>query len=179
MRSVEPPPSRSFQIVDDIEGEFAERVVEAFHYRPGELFRVLLTGGDVAQRCYERLALHAETQIDWWLVDVWTTDAALARATLLNRVGAAYALHHLLEDAPSPEEDTLDVAHDDLGADGEARGALPPSGWTPSLVLVTASGAECAAPLAAIRAGADVPVNRLAGRSIVVLADRAAALGLH
>ena len=41
------------------------RVVEAFHYRPDELFRLGLTGGDVAQSCYERLARHAEAQIDW------------------------------------------------------------------------------------------------------------------
>ena len=106
MTSVEPPPSRTYQVVDDIEGEFAERVVEAFHYRRDELFRLVLTAGDVARRCYERLALHAETQIDWWLVDVWTPDTELARRTLLDRVGAAYALHDLLVDANEPPAGT-------------------------------------------------------------------------
>jgi hypothetical protein len=174
MTSVEPPPSRTYQVVDDIEGEFAERVVEAFHYRPDELFRVMLTGGDVAQRCYERLASHAETQIDWWLVDVWTSDAGLARRTLLNHVGAAYAVHHLVDEAPTGPQERVDVMHLDLGPDGELSGPVP-LGWTSALILVTACGAACASPLADIRAGADVPVNRLAGRSVVVLADRAAA----
>jgi hypothetical protein len=181
MTSVEPPPSRTYQVVDDIEGEFAERVVEAFHYRPDELFRLVLTAGDVARRCYERLAVHAETQIDWWLVDVWTHDIELARHTLLDQVGAAYALHDLLVDdaapPPAPHEvrrTHADVVHLDLGPDGTLIGPVPP-GWTPALVIVTACGAGCTRALADIRAGAEVPVNQLRGRNVVILADRAAA----
>ena len=181
MTSVEPPPSRTYQVVDDIEGEFAERVVEAFHYRRDELFRLVLTAGDVARRCYERLALHAETQIDWWLVDVWTPDTELARRTLLDRVGAAYALHDLLVDANEPPAGTdplrgphADVVHLDLGADGGLVGPVP-VGWTPALVIVTACGTDRSRALADIRAGAEVPVNRLNGRNVVILADRAAA----
>ena len=185
MTSVDPPPSRppsrDLQVVDDIEGEFAERVVEAFHYRPDELFRLVLTAGDVARRCYERLALHAEMQIDWWLVEVWTHDTELARRTLLDRVGAAYALHDLLAevtDAPTGADAARrrhpDVVHLDLAADGGLVGQMP-VGWAPALVIVTACGADCTRALADIRAGAEVPVNRLNGRNLVILADRAAA----
>jgi len=186
MTSDEPPPSRppsrDLQVVDDIEGEFAERVVEAFHYRPDELFRLVLTAGDVARRCYERLAVHAEMQIDWWLVEVWTHDTELARRTLLDRVGAAYALHDLLvevaadaqADADAARRGHADVVHLDLAADGGLVGQMP-VGWTPALVIVTACGADCTRALADIRAGAEVPVNRLNGRNLVILADRAAA----
>ena len=162
----------------DLGAEF----VEAFHYRPDELFRLVLTAGDVARRCYERLAVHAEMQIDWWLVDVWTHDIELARRTLLDRVGAAYALHDLLAevvtDAPTGAEAArrrhADVVHLDLAADGGLVGQMP-VGWTPALVIVTACGADCTRALADIRAGAEVPVNRLNGRNLVILADRAAA----
>jgi len=186
MTSVDPPPSRppsrDLQVVDDIEGEFAERVVEAFHYRPDELFRLVLTAGDVARRCYERLALHAEMQIDWWLVEVWTHDTELARRTLLDRVGAAYALHDLpaevvadaQADADAARRRHPDVVHLDLAADGGLVGQMP-VGWAPALVIVTACGADCTRALADIRAGAEVPVNRLNGRNLVILADRAAA----
>jgi len=190
MTSVDPPPSRppspDLQVVDDIEGEFAERVVEAFHYRPDELFRLVLTAGDVARRCYERLAVHAEMQIDWWLVDVWTHDTDLARRTLLDRVGAAYALHDLLLEAAvevvadaqagadAARRRRADVVHLDLAADGGLVGQMP-MGLTPALVIVTACGADCTRALADIRAGAEVPVNRLDGRNLVILADRAAA----
>ena len=168
MTSVDPPPSRppsrDLQVVDDIEGEFAERVVEAFHYRPDELFRLVLTAGDVARRCYERLALHAEMQIDWWLVEVWTHDTELARRTLLDRVGAAYALHDL------PVEVVADAQ-----ADADAARRRHPDVVHLDLVIVTACGADCTRALADIRAGAEVPVNRLHGRNLVILADRAAA----
>jgi hypothetical protein len=186
MSSAEPPPSRppgrDLQVVDDIEGEFAERVVDAFHYRPDELFRLVLSGGDVARRCYERLARHAEMQIDWWLVDVWAHDAELARRTLLDHVGAAYALHDLLvetvADAGTGTDPArrrhADVLHLDLAADGGLVGHLP-VGWKPALVIVTACGARCTQALADIRAGAEVPANRLDGRNVVILADRAAA----
>ena len=46
----------SLIVVDDVPGEFAERVIEAFHARPGEDFSIALSGGDTARSCYERLA---------------------------------------------------------------------------------------------------------------------------
>ena len=55
-------------------GEFAERVVEAFHGRPDDTFSLALSGGETARACYERLAADAGTQIDWWKVDVYWGD---------------------------------------------------------------------------------------------------------
>ena len=43
-------------IVDDVAGEFAERVIEYFHSRPSDMFSIALSGGETARQCYERLA---------------------------------------------------------------------------------------------------------------------------
>ena len=61
-------------VVDDVPGEFAERVIEAFHGRPHDGFSLAVSGGDLARRCYERLADDAGSQIDWWKVDVYWGD---------------------------------------------------------------------------------------------------------
>ena len=61
-------------VVDDVAGEFAERVVEAYHGRPNEGFSLALSGGTTARHCYERLAEDAGQQIDWWTVDVYWGD---------------------------------------------------------------------------------------------------------
>ncbi|MGI8983725.1 MAG: 6-phosphogluconolactonase, partial [Acidimicrobiales bacterium] len=90
--------------VDDVPGEFAERVVEAFLHRPGDGFSLVLSGGGTARRCYERLAADGGDQIDWWQVDVYWGDERcvppgdpdsnerLGRESLLERVGAANAV---------------------------------------------------------------------------------------
>ena len=52
-------------IVDDVPGEFAERVIECFHSRPNDGFSLGLSGGSLARQAYERLADDAGTQIDW------------------------------------------------------------------------------------------------------------------
>ena len=49
-------------IVDDVAAEFAERVIEGFHARPGDGYSVALSGGSTARQCYERLADDAGTQ---------------------------------------------------------------------------------------------------------------------
>ncbi len=61
-------------VVDDVPGEFAERVIEAFHARPNDGFSLAVSGGDTARAAYERLADDAGTQIDWWKVDVYWGD---------------------------------------------------------------------------------------------------------
>jgi hypothetical protein len=189
-----------FEVVDDLPGEFAERLVEAFHCRPEELFHIGLTGGACARRCYEELAHHGETQIDWWLVDAWWVDEAdlhpdhpdshygMARTVLFDAIGAAYALHPL---APRPADaaaeatevalpERLDVLHLDLRPDGSlvcgAGRHLPLAvAERADVVIVTAEGAGCRAALQAARDGADVPGTRLASARQMWLADRAAA----
>jgi 6-phosphogluconolactonase len=214
-----PPSSHVVEVVDDVAGEFAERIVEAFHYRRDERFSLALSGGPVAAQCYERLASHGETQIDWWNVELFWADECrvppehadsherLARDILLDRVGAAFAVHPLRDDA-SVEEATaalasrhLDVVHLDLGADGRLSSLFPgptfagafastrdPAGVLPherysigfdaidhaGAVVVTAVGHGVRAALAAVRAGADVPGNRVRCPRVTWLADRAA-----
>lgn len=124
-------------VVDDVPGEFAERVIEAFHGRAGEEFSIAVSGGATARSCYERLAADAANQIDWWLVDVYWGDERcvapddpdsnerLVRESLLERVGAAHAVYPMrCDEGTDPyqlrlgELGRLDLVHLGLGPDG-------------------------------------------------------------
>jgi 6-phosphogluconolactonase len=123
-------------VVDDVPGEFAERVIEAYHGRPNDGFSLCLSGGLTARQCYERLADDAGSQIDWWKVDVYWGDERcvplddeksnyrLGREALLERVGAVNANYPMrCDEGPDPyqlrlgELGRLDVVHLGLGAD--------------------------------------------------------------
>jgi 6-phosphogluconolactonase len=133
-------------VVDDVAGEFAERVVEAYHGRPNEGFSLALSGGTTARHCYERLAEDAGQQIDWWTVDVYWGDERcvplddeasnyrLGREALLERVGAVNANFPMrCDDGPDPyqlrlgELGRIDVVHLGLGADGHTASLFPGS----------------------------------------------------
>lgn len=133
-------------VVDDVPGEFAERVIEAFHGRPHDAFSFALSGGELARRCYERLAGDAGSQIDWWKVDVYWGDERcvpfddessnyrLGREALLENVGAVNANFPMrCDEGPDPyqlrlgELGRLDVVHLGMGRDGHTASLFPGS----------------------------------------------------
>jgi 6-phosphogluconolactonase len=133
-------------VVDDVPGEFAERVIEAFHSRPHDAFSFAVSGGDLARQSYERLADDAGSQIDWWNVDVYWGDERcvplddessnyrLVREALLEKVGAVNANYPMrCDEGPDPyqlrlgELGRFDVVHLGMGPDGHTASLFPAS----------------------------------------------------
>jgi 6-phosphogluconolactonase len=133
-------------VVDDVPGEFAERVIEAFHARPHDAFSCAVSGGNLARSCYERLADDAGSQIDWWKVDVYWGDERclplddpdsnyrLVREALLERVGAVNANYPMrCDEGPDPyqlrlgELGRIDLIHLGMGPDGHMASLFPDS----------------------------------------------------
>jgi 6-phosphogluconolactonase len=133
-------------VVDDVPGEFAERVIEAFHSRPHDAFSLAVSGGATARECYERLADDAGSQIDWWKVDVYWGDERcvpldddssnyrLVRESLLEKVGAVNANYPMrCDQGPDPyqlrlgELGRIDVVHLGMGPDGHTASLFPGS----------------------------------------------------
>ena len=135
-------------VVDDVPAEFSERVIEAFHSRPGESFCMAVSGGETARRCYERLAADGADQIDWWQVDVYWGDErcvppdhpdsnyGMAKGALLDRLRVPPPAVHRIrgelgkDAAAGAYEEELDATALDLlllglGPDGHVASLFP------------------------------------------------------
>jgi len=134
------------KVVDDVAAAFAGHVVEAYEHRVDEDFALVVSGGETARRCYERLATDAGENIDWWNVDVYWGDERcvpaqspdsnerLVREALLERVGGAHAVHPMRCNDGADRYQLLvgdvgrfDVVHLGVGPDGHTASLFPGS----------------------------------------------------
>jgi 6-phosphogluconolactonase len=127
---------RELVVVDDVAGAFAEFVLDAWKNRPRAYFSLVVSGGNLAKRCYQRLARDAHDEIDWSTVDIYWGDERLVprrhpdsnehlvREALINRVPPVRGVFPMRVESNAGSYDALmrgaspfDVIHLGLGAD--------------------------------------------------------------
>ena len=130
--------------VDDVAAAFCDVVADAWESRTGDLFTIALSGGETARRCYEALARHADTPVDWSEVRVvWGDERCvpldhedsnhrLAQESLLRAVGPVAEIHPMQCDVADAYDRLIagidiDVIHLGLGPDAHTASLFPRS----------------------------------------------------
>ena len=133
-------------VVDDVPRAFAARVAQAWLNRPRAYFSLVVSGGDLARHCYERLAVDAREVIDWSTVDIYWGDERLVprrhpdsneqlvREALINRVPPVRGVFPMRVESNAGAYDALirggapfDVIHLGIGPDGHTASLFPDS----------------------------------------------------
>jgi 6-phosphogluconolactonase len=132
--------------VDNVPEAFVGEVVRAWQQRPRHFFSLVVSGGDLARRCYEHLAAVARELIDWSMVDLYWGDERLVprrhpdsnellvRQALVNRLPPIRGVFPMRVEDTAEAYDALvlqaapfDVVHLGLGPDGHTASLFPGS----------------------------------------------------
>lgn len=133
-------------VVADVADAFARRVIKAWHDRPRVYFSLVVSGGDLARLCYQRLAKIARDEIDWSTVDIYWGDERLVprrhpdsneylvRNALINNVPPVRGVFPMRVESNAGSYDALirgaaplDLVHLGLGADAHTASLFPAS----------------------------------------------------
>jgi 6-phosphogluconolactonase len=132
--------------VDDVAEAFVVEVVRAWQERPRHFFSLVVSGGDLARRCYEKLAAATREVIDWSMVDLYWGDERLVprrhpdsnellvREALINRLPPIRGVFPMRVEDTADSYDALvrqaapfDVVHLGLGPDAHTASLFPGS----------------------------------------------------
>ena len=133
-------------VVGSVPDAFAARVIEMWTHRRRAFFSLVVSGGELARHCYERLARDGSDNIDWSTVDIYWGDERLVprrhpdsneqlvREALINRVPPVRGVFPMRVESNAGAYDALvrsaapfDVIHLGVGPDAHTASLFPDS----------------------------------------------------